>query len=196
MKSTLLTGTSGEYLRKPLPRVLLQRLLVVICGPRCVGKSSVALVVAGDKARVLDDRALNQALVWRVRQKHWSKALLEVPALVLDGPVFLQQRPSAAAMVTELLSARCRERLRTVVVESAVADTSVELLMDAVPPELRATLTLRFPLQGGRLRYAQAVCDELGLSRDLARAALDIDPWCYAAVRRQLEDQRPAPSGG
>jgi hypothetical protein len=190
VKPALLSGTSAEYLgRKPLPRVLRERPLIVICGPRCVGKSSVAQALAGDKGRALDDRALNQALVWRVRQKRWSKALLDVPALVLDGPVFLQARPGAAAMVAELVRERCAARLRTVLVEGPVADGSVELLMDAVAPELRATVTLRFPLDGGRLRFALAVCEALGLPRELARATLEIDPWCYRAVRQQLEGQ-------
>lgn len=190
LKPALLTGTSGEYLgRKPLPRVLRERLLIVVCGPRCVGKSSVALALAGDKVRVLDGRSLSQAAVWRVRQKRWSKALIEVPSLVLDGPVFLCNRPSAAAMVGELLRERCAAGLRTVLVEGPVGDGSVELLMDAVAPELRATLTLRFPLEGGRMRFALGVCEDLGLPRELARATLEVDPWCYRAVRQRLEGQ-------
>jgi hypothetical protein len=192
IRSTLLTGTSGEYLgRKPFPRVIQQRLLIVICGPRCVGKSSVAQAIAGDKARTLDDRALHQALLWRVRQKKWSRALLDIQDLVLDGPVFLQARPAAAGMVSELIRARCEARLRTVLVEGPVGDGSVELLMDAVDPELRATLTLRFPMDGGRLRYAVAVCEELGLPRELARATLELQPWCYLAVRQHLLGQVP-----
>jgi hypothetical protein len=63
--------------------------------------------------------------------------------------------------------------------------------MDAVDPELRATLTLRFPLDGGRLRYALALCEELDLPRDLARPTLDLRPWCYTAVRQHLLGQIP-----
>ncbi|MFH1467189.1 MAG: hypothetical protein ABIO70_22585 [Pseudomonadota bacterium] len=197
VKSTLLTGTSGEYLgRKPFPRVIRQRLLIVVCGPRCVGKSSVAQAIAGDKARTVDDRALNQALVWRVRQKKWSKALLDVQDLVIDGPVFLHARPGAANMVAELIRARCEAKQRTVLVEGPVGDGSVELLMDAVAPELRATLTLRFPMDGGRLRYALAVCEEFGLPRDLARPTTEIAPWCYQAVRQHLLGQIPVEEPG
>jgi hypothetical protein len=183
-----LTGTSGEYLgRRPLPKVLRQRPLVVVCGPRGVGKSSVAAVIAGDKARIVDDRCLHQASVWRLRKNQWSKALLEKPCLVIDGPVFLSTRPAAAGMVVALIKQRLDSGLRTILVEGPVGDGSVQLLMDAVPPEHRVTLTLRFPVEGGRLRYAQRLCAELGLSRAVARETLAIEPWCYHSARIHLE---------
>ncbi len=186
--SALLTGTSSEFLgRRPLPRALRQRPLVVVCGPRCVGKSSVAVVIADDKARVLDDRGLHQAAVWRIRQQRWSRALLEEPCLVIDGPIFLATRPAAAGMVVALIQQRVDAGLRTILVEGPVDDGSVQLLMDAVPPEHRVTLTLRFPVEGGRLRFAQRICDELGLDRALARETLAVEPWCYLAARRFLE---------
>lgn len=188
VKSALITGTSGEYLgRRPLPRALRQRALVVICGPRCVGKTSVARVLAGDKARLIDDRGLHQAVLWRVREQKWSNALRDVPALIIDGPVFLERRPGAAAMVAELVRHRVEAGLRTVLVEGPVADGSVGILMDAVSPEQRATLTLRFPVEGGRVRFAQRICERLGLERALARSTLSIEPWCYQAAREALE---------
>ncbi len=187
-ETSLLTGTSGEFLgRRPLPRVLRQRALVVVCGPRCVGKSSVAAVIAGDKARIVDDHGLHQATLWRIRKRHWSKAMLEQPCLVIDGPVFLSERPAAANMVASLIEQRVSAGLPTILVEGPLDDGSVQLLMDAVPPEQRCTLTLRFPVEGGRLRYAQRICDELGLIRACARQTLSIDPWCYRAVREYLE---------
>ncbi len=186
--SSLLTGTSSEFLgRRPLPRVLRQRPLVVVCGPRCVGKSSVAATIAGERARVLDDRGLHQATVWRIHKRRWSKAVLEQPCLVIDGPVFLATRPAAAGMVAALIQQRVDAGLRTILVEGPVDDGSVQLLMDAVAPEQRVTLTLRFPVEGGRLRYAQRICDELGLSRALARETLALDYWCYRTVREHLE---------
>jgi hypothetical protein len=186
--SALITGTSGEYLGlRPLPRALRQRPLVVICGPRGVGKTSVARILAGDKARRMDDRGLHQAIVWRVREQQWSKALRDVLTLIIDGPVFLGRRPGAASMVAGLLQQRVDAGLRTVIVEGPVADGSVEVLMDAVAPEHRATLTLRFPVEGGRLRFAQRVCQELGLDRALARNTLALQPWSYVAVRQALE---------
>ena len=188
VKSALITGTSGEYLgKRPLPRALRQRALVVICGPRCVGKTSVARVIAGDKARLIDDRGLHQAIIWRVREQQWSKALRDVPSLIIDGPVFLGRRPGAAAMVANLLRLRVEAGLRTVLVEGQVADGSVEILMDAVPPEHRVTLTLRFPVEGGRLRFAQRVCEKLGLERALARRTLALEPWSYLGARQALE---------
>ncbi len=188
VQSALITGTSGEYLgKRPLPRALRQRELVVICGPRYVGKTSVARILAGERARRVDDHGLHQAIIWRVRQQQWSKALRDVSALIIDGPVFLGRRPGAAAMLADLLRQRVEAGLRTVLVEGPVADGSVEILMDAVPPEHRATLTLRFPIEGGRLRYAQRVCEELGLDRSLARGTLALDPWCYTAARQALE---------
>ncbi len=183
----MLTGTSGEYLgRRPLPRALRERPVVVVCGPLGVGKSSVARAIAGDKARSLDDRGLHAAMVWRIRQSRWSKALLTVPALVIDGPVFLADRPGAAATVVELIRLRVEAGLHTVLVEGLLADGSLGLLMDAVPPEQRATLTLRFPVAGGRLRFAQRVCDELDLPRGHARAVQKLHPWSYRAVRSAL----------
>jgi hypothetical protein len=195
--SGLITATSGEFLgRRPLPRVLRQRLLVSVCGPRCVGKSSVAAVIADDKARILDDRGLHQATVWRIRQRRWSRAVLEVPCLVIDGPVFLSERPAAAGLVAQLIQQRVQAGLRTVLVEGPVVDGSVQLLMDAVAPEQRITLTLRFPVEGGRLRFAQRVCEELGLSRRLARDTLALSPWCYQAVRLYLEELAGVASDG
>ncbi len=152
-----------------------------------MGKSSVAAKIAGDKARIVDDRGLHQASVWRIRKRRWSKALLEQPCLVIDGPVFLSQRPAVAKMVAALIKQRVEAGLRTVLVEGPVDDGSVQLLMDAVPPEARITLTLRFPVEGGRLRFAQRVCDELGLDRRQARETLALDRWCYAGVRAMLE---------
>jgi len=169
---------------------------VVVCGPRCVGKSSVAAVIAGDKARVVDDRGLHQATLWRVRKQGWSKTILEEPCLVIDGPVFLAGRPAAAGMVAELIQQRVDAGLRTILVEGPVDDGSVQLLMDAVAPELRITLTLRFPVEGGRLRFAQRVCEELGLIRVTARGTLGVEPWCYQAVRDYLEGLDDDPSEG
>ncbi len=186
--SSLLAGTSSEYLgSRPLPRVLRQRPLVVVCGPRCVGKSTVAVKIGGDKARVVDDRGLHQATVWRLRKRGWSKAMLEEPCLVLDGPVFLASRPAAAGMVIALIQERVAAGLRTILVEGPVDDGSVQLLMDAVSPEQRVTLTLRFPVEGGRLRFAQRICDELGIPRAVARETLGLEYWCYRSVREHLE---------
>jgi len=159
-----------------------------------VGKSSVAAKIAGDKARIVDDRGLHQASVWRIRKQRWSRALLEHPSLVIDGPVFLASRPAVAGMVASLIQQRVQAGLRTILVEGPVDDGSVQLLMDSVPPEQRVTLTLRFPVEGGRLRFAQRVCEELGLSRRIARETLAISPWCYQAARSYLEGVAADPS--
>lgn len=152
-----------------------------------MGKSSVAAKIAGDKARIVDDRGLHQASVWRIRKRRWSKAMLDHPSLVIDGPVFLASRPAVAGMVAALIKERVLAGRRTILVEGPVDDGSVQLLMDAVPPELRVTLTLRFPVEGGRLRFAQRVCEQLGLSRRLARDTLALEPWCYQRARSFLE---------
>ncbi len=187
-KPALITGTSREYLgRRPLPRALRQRPLVTIGGPAGVGKTSVAKVIAGPEARYLDCRALRMATVWFVRRNHWSKALLSVPALIIDGPVFLLERPAAAAAIQLLIRQRVAAGLRTVICEGSVRDGSISLLMDAADPLQRATLNLRFPVGRGKLRLATRLCDEQGIPRGCAKGTVDLEPWTYETVRAELE---------
>ena len=100
-----LTGTSTEYLGdRPLPRVVRDRPVLFVLGPDGVGKSLVARRVAPEPPTVLDNRACQKAILARVRNGHWKPELVECVSLVLDGPVWLQNRPSVIDILTELIA--------------------------------------------------------------------------------------------
>ena len=188
LSPAFLSGTSSEYLgRKPLPRLLKRRLVVVITGPGGVGKTSVACRIAGDEALRLDDSAVHRATVNWLKQQRWREELTEHPDLIIDGPVFLPQRIGAARALADLIRHRTDSGLRTYICEGGLADGSVALLMDAVEPADRVTLTLRFPKGGGRRRFAQRFCEAHGIDRSFARSTLQLEPWTYAGVIRQLD---------
>ena len=79
----------------------------------------------------------------------------------------------------ELVRRRVDAQRVTILCEGSLRDGSIGLLMDAVNPELRATVTLRFPVGRGRLRFARRVCEELGLDRHHAHHVMGLDPWSY-----------------
>ncbi len=196
LPAALVSGTAAEYVgRRPLPRALLARPLVVVAGPEGVGKTTVALRVAGEGARRLEGGELHRATVDRVRRRWWPDHLTGPEPLVLDGPVFLAQRPAAAAALQELIHQRVEHGYRTIIVEGAIRDGSLGLLMDAVPPEQRVTVMLRFPGVRGRARFARRVCEELGLPWRHARALDGLEPWSYAAVREALTVARASVTG-
>jgi DNA polymerase III delta prime subunit len=175
--------------------VLLQRPLVVIAGPVGVGKTTVALRVAGEGAHHLEGVGLHKATVDRVRRRRWPDSLTGPEPLVLDGPVYLAHRPAAAAALQELVRQRADHGHRTLLVESMLCDGSMGLLMDAVPCERRVTLMLRFPGSRGRSRFARRVCEELGLPWRHARDLDGMEPWSYTAVREALAAVRSPVSG-
>ena len=194
-RPSLLTGTSSEFLgRRALPRVLAERAVVFVLGDPGSGKSSVGARIAHGRARapalVIDTRGLQNAMVDRVAQLRWSERLLTVPALLLDGPVWLRNRPAAVDVLCELLHARSRAGLTTVVCQS-VEDCSIEVLMPRMEPGSLAVVGLRFPKgERGRLRFARRACDELDLPRTAARGTELIEPWGYAQVIDSLRVQR------
>jgi hypothetical protein len=192
----LLTGTSSEYLgRRPLPRILRDRRIVFVLGPAGVGKTSVATRIADpwhgtDAAAteivVLDTVGLNDALIACVRDRAWPCRVREVRALVLDGPVWLKNRPAAVSSLCELLRLRSDAGLRTCICQDD-ADGSVRLLMDALLAGTYAVIGLRFPKgPRGRLRFARHACDELDVPRIAARGTDTLEPWGYAEVIQHL----------
>lgn len=188
-KPALLTGTSAEYLgRRPSPRILRDRYVVVVIGDPGVGKTSVAMRLAGVREPlVIDCRALQDEIVHRTRQRQWNPQLLEAPGVVLDGPMWLRKRPAAVTLLVELLRKRAEARRRTLVCQNA-EDGSIETLLGAMEAGSLVTIGLRFPKgPRGRLRFARRVCDELGLPRSAARGTETLEPWGYAAVREHLE---------
>jgi hypothetical protein len=193
-RPALITGTSSEFLgRRALPTILSERPIAFILGPAGVGKSSVAARIAdaaGATIERLDTRGLQDALVERVAARRWEARWVEADALILDGPVWLKNRPAAVAAVCELLRLRSETRRRTVVCQSE-SDGSVEALMDAMECGSLAVVGLRFPKGSrGRLRFARRICDDLGLARAAAKGTDLIEPWGYAEVIAQLRALR------
>ncbi len=191
----LLTGTSAEFLgRKPLPRVLRDRLVVFVLGPVGVGKSTVGRALAGPGHAEIDATALNAVLVDRVRTGEWGP-WADAPSLLVDGPTFLQDRPSAVALFLELCAARAAAHRATVVCQSE-PDGSVEALIRQCPPGAAVVLGLRFPRgRRSRLRTAEQICERLGLPRAAAAGTDALDPWRYDHLTAHLIE-RAVPRGG
>ncbi len=194
--SGLLCGTSGEFLgRRPLPRLLRERPFVVLLGPQGVGKTSVALRLAGPDVLHLARGEVREACVRAVRRQAWPQDVLEVPALVLDGPSFLHRRPGATRLLHQLIAERTAAGRRTLACQGA--DESVSLLLDAVEPEYRVTVCLRFPRGRGRIRFAVRMAERMGLERRVGRTLHVEEPWTYARVIEALSERggRPPPAG-
>lgn len=203
-----LAGTSAEYLgRKPWPRVIRERHLVFVLGPEGSGKTRVAQRIqaftdqnakaSGEGSIYLDSRALQHAVLDRVRRRVWAEELANARSLVLDGPVWLRNRPGLVELLVELLRERERERRRTIVCQSD-NDGSVETLIGAMDIGSIVVVALRFPKgRRGRLNYARRVCDDLGIPREAARGTETIEPWGYDAVAEHLRrwpfDGEPSP---
>jgi len=191
----LISGTSTEFFgRKPLPRAVKLRPLLFLLGPAGVGKSTVARHLLGDDAPYLEERALLDALASRVRHRKWPDQIDTVPHLILEGLCFLPRRPGAAQALSDLVEARVSAGLKTVLTQAGDA-SSMNTLMEKIPPEQRATVVLRFPVGRGRVRYAARLCDELGIPRTYARLAQDVDPWTYERIRQTLSTARDELNG-
>ena len=193
----LLTGTSTEYLgKRPLPKIMRDRPVVILMGPPGVGKSSVAWQIVGESAKHLHTRALQQAILRRVRTGSWSKALIKARGLILDGPVWLRNRPGVVELIVELLKARGEVGRRTVVCQ-AQGDCHIDVLIAAAPRGTLALVGLRFPKgKRGRVRFARRMCDERGLSNDAARGTELLTPWGYDIVIETIEAWTPDQTGG
>lgn len=166
-----------------------------ILGPDGSGKSSVARRLAGPEALVLSTRELQDALVEQVAARLWSTDVLAAPVLVLDGPVWLRNRPATVSALTGLLCARLDAGRRTLVCQSD-RDGSVHLLLDVTPAGSVVVLGLRMPTgRRGRMRFARRMCDRMGLPREAARGTGVLEPWTYARVIDHLRAWQRLPFG-
>lgn len=192
--SALITGTSTEFLgRRPLPRLARERAVVFVVGPDGSGKSSVAWRLAGATAVHLDNRGVQDALVHQVRYLGWARELLTAPVLILDGPVWLRNRPGAVTALTCLLNQRADLGNRTLVCQSD-RDGSFDELLPGLQPGRVVILGLRLPVgRRGRMRFARRMCDRLGIPRSVAKGTAGIDPWTYARVIEYLRRQPALP---
>jgi len=185
---TLVSGTSTEFLgNKPLPRAVQRRPVVFLLGPNGVGKTTVALHLAGETRRYVPEEELLGVLPGYVRTRSWEEAYLSPVALVLEAPCFLSRRPAVTRALKDLLQQRIDRGGRSFVLEAEDEDPMRELI-GSLDPKQKATMVLRFPVGRGRRRYVLRMCDELGVDRAHARAAASMDPWTYALARRALMD--------
>lgn len=182
----LLTRTSGELLgRRPLPRLLTERPLIFILGPSGVGKTSVARRIVGEDALAYSQEDLLRALNDAARTRRWSTTLEQAPALLFDDIDFLHGRYGALELLGQLLRLRAKAGRRTAFCQGA--DTSMTLLYDQLPPHLRVSVLLRFPVGSGRRRHVVRRCLQRGIPFELVREAVILEPWSYAAVERYLD---------
>jgi hypothetical protein len=185
----LLTGTSSEFLgRRPLPRILDERRALFVLGPEGSGKTCVGLHLARSRPGyagtplVLDVREFEKALVERVRKGAWPPRVLAAERLVLDGPVWLQNRAGAAEVLVGLLQDRLVRGQRTVVCLSD-NDGSIDEILSRMESGSVAIVALRMPKgQRGRMRYAVRLCEDLGVDRRAALGTAQLEPWRYDKV--------------
>jgi hypothetical protein len=182
----LVTGTSSEYLgARPVRRIFRERPVIIVLGPRGVGKSAVAERLASfDTQEVLrlDTARINDELVRCVRRRGWAENILKVQSLILDGPERLHQRPACRDFVRRLVEARAAAGLRTVVCE-APGDASAHEVLSWIHPGSAGVLGLRFPLsRSGRLRVARRMCEQLGFEKNHAAGTDLLEPWGYDRV--------------
>jgi len=185
---TLVSGTSTEFLgRKPLPRAVARRPVVFLLGPKGVGKTTVALHLAGAQRCYLPEEELLGVLRAYARARCWAEAYLSPAALVLEAPCFLSRRPAVTLALQDLLQQRTSRGGRSFVCEADDEDPMRELI-GSLSPKDKATMVLRFPVGRGRRRYVLRMCDELEVDRSHARQATQLVPWTYALARQALMD--------
>jgi hypothetical protein len=186
----LVTGTSAEFMgRKPLPRVLRSRGVVFVLGPKGVGKSSVSRALLQGDRLDLERSQIEHAMLERVREARWAESLLCVPALLLDGPVWLRNRRGAVTLLLELARIRATAGRRTVFCQ-VETDGSIEELISLTEPGSAAVVGLRFPTgRASRLRCARELCDAHGLPHEVADGSEALEPWRYDRLEAFLVER-------
>ncbi len=182
-------GTSSEYDgKRPLPQVIRQRPIMFVLGPAGVGKTKVALRLAQPRYAFYERDQIEQEVAGRLAQRAWSPEIRQTPAVVLEVPFWLDQRPGMCRMIVDLLHERAADGLRTIVCQPPDVRT-VDQLLGELDPGRIVLIGLRFP-QGrrGRRRVALRMCEARGIDPDAARGTEVLEPWTYARVLAQLEE--------
>jgi hypothetical protein len=149
--------------------------------------------LAGSAAVYWSSRAIERAVLARVREGLWSPDVLDAGCLVLDGPVFVRTRAALQDLLCELLLLRVARSSKTIVTDAA-GDGSAERLLGAMTSGDTVIVGLRFPKgRRGRLRYARKMCVEQGLPLQAASGTDRMEPWTYQrvsdALLRWVEEQ-------
>jgi hypothetical protein len=186
-RSSFLSGTCSEFIgAKPLPVLLKERPIVFILGPSGVGKSMVARRILGEETTFLRQQEFLDSLALRILLHKWPDTLIEPDKLIVEGPCFLQSRPTVLLAFTQLITARVERGLQTIILDAEDHGPLQELL-SIVPIEQRMTLLLRFPSGRGRYRFLAHACRARQLPLSQARRLAKVEPWTYAIVLDELD---------
>ncbi len=189
-RPALLTGTSSEFIgNRPLPKVVRSRRVAFFMGPRGVGKSTVAQLVAGAGHVRLDAQELKQAILFRVGAARWPPAIDAARTLVLDGPVWLRNRVGALQLLADLARERAERRLRTMFCE-VDQDGSLQPIISMMEAGRSVVVVLRFPDgRRARVRCARRICRSLGLPEQVAEGSDQLSPWSYDRLTAWLVER-------
>ena len=185
---SLFSGVYTEFTgEKELPRAIRERRLIFLFGPSGVGKTMVAEHLMGEERILYKQQQVLEAFLEKIRKGRWHNKILNSEGLILETPCFLEQRPQILQMLENLLQLRSKRGLRTVVLD-AEDFSPVRGLLQAVSPEERAMILLRFPSGRGKYRFLAHECRKRQVSIKLARHLAKIKPWNYSRVFGLLED--------
>ena len=187
-RSSFISGTCSEFLGdKPLPVLLKERPIVFLLGPSGVGKSMVARRILGKDTTFLKQQEFLDSLALRILLHKWPDTLIETEHLIVEGPCFLDARPTVLLAFSQLIEERVRKGYRTVILD-AEDHGPLQKLLTIVSKKQRFTILLRFPSGRGRFRFLAHACRSRGLSLSHAKRLSKKEPWTYACVLDELDE--------
>ena len=181
------SGVYTEFIgEKVMPKSLQERPLIFLFGTSGVGKTILARHLAGPESLLFRKQDVLDIMLHKVRKRRWQTHLTTIPALILEAPYYLSQRPQILKLLQNLVKLRTKKGLRTFILDSEDRGPIRDLLQ-IFPPEARATIVLRFPVGRGRYRFLAHECRKRSLPIRWARELSLYEPWTYADVFAQLE---------
>ena len=186
------SGVYTEFIGdKVMPKSLQERPLIFLFGASGVGKTILAKHLAGTEHLLCRKQDVLDIMLHKVRKRRWHTHVTTIPALILEAPYYLSQRPQILKLLQSLVKLRTKKGLRTFILDSEDRGPIRDLLQ-IFPPEARATIVLRFPVGRGRYRFLAHECRKRGLPVRWARELSRYEPWTYADVFAQLEERELA----